>query len=234
MYNFIFDVDDTLYDQLEPFKQAFQENFSLNKKISVELLYRYSRKFSDEVFELSQQGSISMNEMYIYRLTKAFNEFDISIQPQQALDFQKDYAAFQEKITLLPDIEKTLDYCTEKQLTVGIITNGPSQHQRNKIKNLNLTHWINPKNIFVSGELEMAKPDKRIFYYVENQMKLETQKTFYIGDSYRNDVLGAKSAGWKTIWYNRRGHLIKNKVSEPDFIVGKEEEIYDLVRSLVS
>lgn len=233
VYNFIFDVDDTLYDQLEPFKKAFQENFSPKKVISIEALYRYSRKFSDEVFEQSQQGRISMDEMYIYRLTKAFNEFDISIQPKQALAFQKDYAAFQDEITLLPDMEKTLNYCTRKQLTVGIITNGPSKHQRNKIKNLNLTHWINPKHIFVSGELKMAKPDKKLFHYVESQMKLEPQKTFYTGDSYRNDVLGAKEAGWKAIWYNQRGHSIKNKESQPDFIVGKEQKVYDLVRSLV-
>lgn len=232
MYNFIFDVDDTLYDQLEPFKKAYQEHFSQNKEISVEALYRYSRKFSDEVFELTQQGKLSMEEMYIYRLTKAFNEFKITIQPQQALDFQKDYAAFQEKITLIPDMEKTLQYCTERQLTVGIITNGPSTHQRNKIKNLKVTQWINPDHIFVSGELKMAKPDQKIFRHVEKQLQLEPQKTFYIGDSYDNDVLGAKNAGWKTIWCNRRGHVASKKTM-PDFIVGENDQVYDLVKSIV-
>ncbi|MGX7265044.1 HAD family hydrolase [Enterococcus crotali] len=233
MYNFIFDVDDTLYDQLEPFKRAFQENFSLNKGISIEGLFRHSRKFSDDVFELSQKGRISMDEMYIYRLTKAFNEFDISILPQQAIAFQKDYAAFQEKITLFPDMEKTLQYCKEKKLTMGIITNGSSKHQRNKIKKLNLTHWIKPKHIFISGELEMAKPDKKIFHYVETEMKLDPQQTFYIGDSYRNDMFGAKNANWKTIWCNRRGHSITSKVNKPDYIVTKEEQIYELIKSLV-
>lgn len=232
LYNFIFDVDDTLYDQLEPFKRAYYENFSTNNEISIEGLYRYSRKFSDEVFEQSQQGTISMDEMHIYRPTKAFNVFDITIKPQQALAFQKDYARFQKEITLLPDMEKTLQYCKTNNVTTGIITNGPSKHQRNKIKNLNITHWIKPEHLFISGELKMAKPDKQIFHYVENQMKLERQQTFYIGDSYKNDMLGAKSAGWKTIWYNQRDHFITDEASEPDFIVKKTGQIYDLIENL--
>lgn len=232
MYNFIFDVDDTLYDQLEPFKRAYYENFATNNEISVEVLYSYSRKFSDEVFEQSQQGTISMDEMHIYRLTKAFKALNISIQPQQALAFQKDYATFQKEITLLTDMEKTLQYCKANGLTTGIITNGPSQHQRNKIRKLNVTHWIKPEHIFISDELKMAKPDKKIFQYVESYLKLNPQKTVYIGDSYKNDVLGAKSAGWKTIWCDRRDQSITIETNKSDFTVKKKDLLYDLLVSL--
>ena len=35
-------------------------------------------------------------------------------------------------------------------------------------------------------------------------MGLSKKETYCIGDSYENDVDGAKNAGWKAIWFNHR------------------------------
>ena len=35
---------------------------------------------------------------------------------------------------------------------------------------------------------------------VENEMGHDPEDSYYIGDSYRNDVVGAKMAGWNAIW----------------------------------
>ena len=88
----LFDVDDTLYDQREPFERAFRQLFGETYEIDMERLFALSRKYSDEAFEHSQSGQMTMDEMYIYRISKALKEFDIQISDEDALKFQEFYA----------------------------------------------------------------------------------------------------------------------------------------------
>ena len=85
----LFDVDDTLYDQREPFERAFRQLFGETYEIDMERLFALSRKYSDEAFEHSQSGQMTMDEMYIYRISKALKEFDIQISDEDALKFQE-------------------------------------------------------------------------------------------------------------------------------------------------
>ena len=45
------------------------------------------------------------------------------------------------------------------------------------------------------------------------------------GDSFENDIAGAKAAGWNAVWYNHRGHQATNGDAKPDEIVTSEEEL---------
>ena len=56
----LFDVDDTLYDQVIPFQKAYEELFKGSFELSIEELYKRSRYYSDEVFEATQRGEMSM------------------------------------------------------------------------------------------------------------------------------------------------------------------------------
>lgn len=47
----LFDVDDTLYDQVVPFQKAYEDLFEGRYDLKVEELYKRSRYYSDEVFE---------------------------------------------------------------------------------------------------------------------------------------------------------------------------------------
>ena len=59
--------------------------------VDLERLFSQSRKRGDEVFEASQLGTISMEEMYIYRTQKSFADLELFISPDQALAFQAYY-----------------------------------------------------------------------------------------------------------------------------------------------
>lgn len=200
----IFDLDDTLYDQLEPFKEAVQKNL-LFPENQIEDLYLFSRKFSDEVFHLNHTGRMKVEDMHIYRMQNACAQFGMHLTPAQALRFQEDYAYFQGQITLFEDAKETLSYCKQHDIPLGLITNGPTDHQWAKVKQLELTHWISEENIFISSAVGLSKPDVKLFEYAEQTMDLNKKTTYYIGDSYENDINGAKNAGWKAIWRNHRG-----------------------------
>ncbi|WP_440897836.1 HAD family hydrolase [Amphibacillus sp. Q70] len=228
----IFDVDDTLYDQLKPFQQAFEKNF-LFKDIPIEELYVYSRKLSDQVFHLSESGQMGMQNMHIYRIKKAMTYFNKKISDEEAISFQNDYQQFQQKIQLIPDIKETLDFCLSKEVNMGIITNGPIEHQKKKIQQLELEKWIPKDNILISSEVGVAKPDVEIFRLAESIMDLDRNKTYYLGDSFENDIIGAKNAGWKAVWINRRNRENAHHSIEADHLINGDKSVLELVRSII-
>lgn len=232
MATIIFDVDDTLYDQLEPFKLAFEKNFSFTD-IPVEKLFKLSRIHSDEVFDRSENGSMSLIDMQIYRIRKALEHFDKNITDEQGKNFQIDYQNNQMRIKLLPEMRDALDMCTKRGFRLGIITNGPAKHQQKKIETLNLGRWISEEDMFISGKLGYAKPNIKIFEFVEEKMGLDKNETYYVGDSFANDVVGAKNAGWKAVWINRRKHKTSHTEISPDYIVDRQETIKHFICSLI-
>jgi putative hydrolase of the HAD superfamily len=234
MLAIIFDVDDTLYDQMIPFKVAYQTCFGHQYQISTAKLYNVYRRCSDEVFDASQRGEITMEKMYIYRIQKAMLELGVSISDEDALIFQEVYAQNQKKIHLSDDMKELLLFCQKRKIQMGIISNGPAAHQRSKIASLELERWISPHNIFVSGELDVMKPDVKIFQIVEERLQLSKEFTYFVGDSFNNDIVGAKNAGWNAIWLDRRGVLPSLDSIHPDHQVKSEGELIGLLHRLVT
>lgn len=224
--SFIFDVDDTVYNQLDPFQLAFEENFKgLEKKISVEELYKQSRHFSDLVFAKTERGEMSLQEMRAYRITKAFASLGVSITEAQGLAFEGDYTRNLQHIQLEPAVKELLKLCCEQGIKLGIITNGAYERQLGKIRRLGLEHWIPEKHWFISGKVKLMKPDPRIFHYAEVRMGLTPRSTYYVGDSFPNDIVGASKAGWHTIWLNHRRRSVSDDSVIPDITLPDFDEL---------
>lgn len=228
----LFDVDDTLYDQTVPFKEAYREYFGADPAVPADVIYPVTRKYSDQVYSRAMAGQITMEDMYIYRVQKAFEEFGISITDAQALEFQTIYADRQRHIHMSEQMEAILDYCKGK-VELGIITNGPSKHQWNKVKSLQAERWIPHENIVVSADVGAEKPDRKIFEYAERTMGLEDAEIWFVGDSYELDVKGAVNAGWNTVWMNRR----KRKKPEDNvkimYEAGTEDKLFEKIKEIV-
>lgn len=227
----IFDLDDTLYNQLQPFQAAINQNFNLGR-IHIESLYVLSRKYSDEVFHLSESGQIGMEEMHIYRIKQSLADFGICISNEEAKKFQQDYDYFQSQIYLLDDIRQTLDVCQNNGILMGLITNGPAEHQWKKIHQLRLNNWIKEEHMIVSGEVGLAKPQLEIFELAEKRMGLVKEETYYIGDSFQNDVVGAKKANWQAVWINRRQHQKPRGNLTYDYLVDGTHSLLQFIQSL--
>ena len=230
---FIFDVDDTLYDQLEPFRRAFQKHFSrFEDEVKIEELYKLSRKYSDEAFETTGYEITNMRKMHIYRISKAFEELGIRFSDEEALQFQLDYEAFQNEIKLIDGMPQIFELLLQRGAKIGIITNGADANQMRKIKQLGLEKWIAPENMLVSEGAGVSKPSKEIFEAMENQLAFTKEEAYYVGDNFDNDVVGATAAGWKTIWVNFRKHTAKNPEIAATYVVGKPSDLLKLMDQL--
>jgi putative nucleotidyltransferase with HDIG domain len=61
------------------------------------------------------------------------------------------------------------------------------------------------KAIFTSRELGFRKPEIGFFRGLQSVLGLDPDHLVMIGDDYRGDMLGAKMAGWRCLWYNPSG-----------------------------
>lgn len=229
MKTVIFDVDDTLYDQILPFKKAVQSFFDRSfTDEELNQFYISNRKFSDELFHQSAAGEIPLEQLHIYRITEAAKLFGITLSSTEALLFQEKYLQEQHNIHLFLETEQLINYLHEQNVQLAVLTNGEKAHQMMKIKQLQLDRWIPEEHLFISGALGMAKPSKQVFTHIEQQLALDKAQTFYIGDSFDHDIIGAKQVGWKAIWMNHRRRKAPDTVISADFEVQHPGELLKL------
>lgn len=226
-----FDVDDTIYDQFSPFRSAFKGVFGHRfDALNLERLFVCSRARSDEVFEMVACGELTESEMYSYRICKAFEDCGAFLSQEDGLAFQEVYATEQQKIKLLPDMVCIFDHLQAKGVPMGIITNGPEAHQMRKVQTLGLKKWIASEHFLISSEVGAAKPATAIFREAERRLDVPPKACTYIGDAYAIDVVGAKCAGWRAIWLNRRENTIpEDAVYFPDYEVKNESALAQLL-----
>ena len=229
----LFDVDDTLYDQVSLFEKAYNTLFGDRFKLSVEELFKASRRRSDEVFEPARSGKITMNEMYIYRIQKAFEDLGYEISSEEALEFQRLYAENQKRITISEMMADLLELCNQHHVPMGVITNGPSGHQWNKVRMLGLSRWIPEEYTVVSDDCGCAKPDEGIFRFAQQKLNMSSEDLWFVGDSYSNDVIGAKKAGWHVVWLNKRNQDISSEKIQPDYCVKNEAELCECLLGIL-
>lgn len=231
--NIIFDVDDTLYDQTQPFKRAFKKLWEGKYEVDLEALYRISREYSNDIFDKVLTKEISIDESGVYRIKMAMKDFGYVIDDEEALQFQLAYRHYQFDIIMSDTMKQILDYCVACKVTLGVLTNGLSEHQHKKIDGLHLNRWIKEDYLFVSDDIGVSKPDLKAFQILKEKMNLKIEETYFVGDSLTHDITGAKNAGWHAIWMDRRGNDLSASKQKPDYIVKSEDELFDLIKKLV-
>jgi len=232
----VFDVDDTLYEQRIPFELAMKANFGkknwFDDTISLPTLYRLFRYHSDIAYANVVAGVLSLHDMRVLRIKQTLKDIDVEITDSECESFQACYLHEQIKIVIHPEMIKLLNVLREKNVPTSILTNGPTDHQELKLLRLNLVNWINEEAHHISESIGYSKPDTTAFKMVERTHFNETD-FLYVGDSYDNDVVGAKSAGWKVIWLNKNNKRITQGMIEPDVELDSYEDIIKTVLDLL-
>lgn len=227
----VFDVDDTLYDLAWPFKMAVRNRFGSRYDNILEQVFVRSRVHSDAIFDDWTNGLISTDEMYIYRNTASFRDFGVNISREDAVALQEGYLHFQKQIYITDTVKEMLTALKGRGTSLGIITNGSLAHQGEKIRTLGLADWIPQDLILISGAVGCAKPSPDIYHLMEQRLNLPAENCWYVGDTYLNDIAGAKRAGWHAVWFNRRNGSIPEGDVQPDAVVTSEQQMADLMTS---
>ena len=124
----------------------------------------------------------------------------------------------------VPAIIKTL----AEKYELGIIAN-QLDGLKEKLEAFGLLKYF--KYIISSWDVQVMKPDVRIFEYALDKANCSAQEACMIGDRIDNDILPAKSLGMKTVWIKQGfGALQKplSKSEEPDYTINKLSELLEI------
>lgn len=233
MKKLIFDLDDTLYDLMEPFQKAHEELFRNQTDADPEALFMASRIYSDEAFYLVREGKLPKEEEFVYRIQKTYQGAELSITREDALRFEKRYRYYQKHLHVPKGIQSILNECVESGAVIGILTNGTEANQTKKMEVLGIRRWFKEESIFISDRIGAVKPDPKAFLAVQKAMELDPKDTWFIGDTFEVDVDGAKNAGWHVIWFNHRRRKTPEESRQPDLEVQTMKELKEAVRKLI-
>ena len=205
-----FDLDDTLCKEIDCLKSAFREIAEYSAEhchgcsVPVAVL---AHKAYDVMIAAYQEGQNAFDVL------NSFLGLDWPIA-----DYLYIYRNHKPKIALCEDVDRTLDALKAEGVRIGLITDGRSVQQRNKIKALGLGRWIENADIVVSEEFGSEKPALANYEYFMKRYP-ECHDFTYVGDNPRKDFIAPNSLGWMTICLKDDGRNIHRQ----EFSTVKEE-----------
>lgn len=145
--------------------------------------------------------------------------FDLAVPSAQLWQEYVDLMAA--AVTCRPEVLAGLARLRGAAWTLGIVTNGASDIQRAKLAATGLIGVVD--GVAVSGDLEIRKPDRRIFELAASRCGVGlADGGWMIGDNPTGDIGGGHQAGLHTIWIRGRpwpddlpaAHLVVDDVNE--------------------
>ena len=185
-----FDLDDTLCKEIDYLKSAYRE--------IAEYAAEHCRGCSDPVSVLAHKAYDEM--LAAYRVGQ--NAFDVLNSflglELPIADYLYIYRNHKPKIALCEDVVRTLDALKAEGVRIGLITDGRSVQQRNKIEALGMGRWIKNEDIVISEEFGSEKPALANYEFFMKRYP-ECQDFTYVGDNPRKDFIVPNALGWMTI-----------------------------------
>lgn len=200
----LFDFDDTLGDYSSARASRLRKAFSphLGEVAGEEFEAVLARMITESIAE-SPHGS--------EHFPRLFREFGIESagSAQAALTWYRTNRFFD--LELFEDAVETLralrsmqsEPGTSSPRGLGIVTNGPTKIQRDKLELMGIVGLVD--FVLISEEFGVEKPDPSIFQEAMRIGGATAAETIVIGDAPEFDILGANNAGIRSIWVNRTG-----------------------------
>lgn len=177
------DLDNTLVDRDAAFQQYIRSFFSENQR---------DLNIEDLQFILQKDNHAYTKRSIFCSWFIAHFQFEHWTAERFWLDMKSRLATY---IPPVSSILKAQIKNWQSKYIVAILSNGGSQNQRAKLHYADLDDLFEEAQLFISGDLGVAKPDTHFFEIALNHFGLQAKEAVMIGDDWKNDVEGAEAAG---------------------------------------
>lgn len=227
----LFDVDDTLYDRntaqyitLDIIVRRLPEIFNGVDLGRITPAFIESDVITTREFEEGApgEGLRDRRSRIFLNLLGLPEEYASTITELYVSEYPKVKAEVPGAVATVRELAKTFK--------IGIVSNSFTDVQYRKLETLGLLPELSC--IVLSDEIGVRKPDPGIFTHATSLLELHPSACLYVGDSYTNDVIGAKKAGMLACWFNREKKKPGNLVMSHDFIIEKLVELIEICRRL--
>jgi putative hydrolase of the HAD superfamily len=152
---------------------------------------------------LSQRSQEEKLALYTQYQAIILKEAGIEADDKLAMGLLRKMQQYNTNLVLFDDVPPALDDLKTRGMVLGLISN-VEQDMNETLTRLNLDSWLDI--IVTSLDAGAGKPQPEIFREALRRAGVHADEALYIGDQYRVDVLGARSAGITGILIDRTGY----------------------------
>lgn len=186
----LFDLDGTLLNRRQSLEQFIRDQYN---RFASHLMNVEKSEYCSRFLELDNNGYTWKDKVYATLLC----EYNITTLTVGQL--LHDYTTnFQHHCIPFPNMHELLQQLKQKNIKIGIITNGFTDFQMNNLRALNIHTYTN--TILVSETEGIKKPHPEIFERALQKLNVKAEECLYIGDHPENDVLGSENVGIRGVW----------------------------------
>lgn len=236
----IFDLDDTLIDNLENVKYAYTKMVSsVGEKYSEDGFkrwYKIDRNFwkdwQDGFIELpkhlkNETGKKSDEFLNWLRAQRILIYFDNQISLEKAIELNNLFMdSLTEVVVPIEGAFDTLKYLKEKYYII-IATNGPKNATKEKLSKINCLSFVN--EVLSADMFGYMKPKKEFFDAIQSLLKnYNNEEYLIIGDSLKSDVGFAMNCQFDSCWFNKNNEKIP-EFYEPTMVINNLKELKEIL-----
>lgn len=214
----LFDLDDTIHDRN---RSLYRFVDLLKLKYFDSLDYNSKLIMKDIFFEIDCQGYKPREEMFKELQDRVLWKCKPNLK--ELIDFWN--VEFPKCAVPMPNLYNVLDYFIDKNIKMGIVTNGNYAFQNTKIDKLNLRKYM--KTIIISEEVGIRKPDPQIFHLALSKINSNNKTTLFVGDNPLIDIKGAIDSSLIPIWLSH-GQVWNIKNYIPKYIINNIFELMQI------
>lgn len=200
----LFDLDDTLFDHhgcSRAALEAVQASHDGLAAMPFEALERAHATFLEQLHKDVMVGRLPVDDARRERFRRLYDAAGIAagdnLVHRTAVAYRDAYMASRRAM----DGAAALLPLVKVRARVGIVSNNLLEEQREKLRQCVLDRFVDV--LVVSEDVGISKPDPRIFQVALDRLGCAAAETVMVGDSWSADVLGARAAGIRAVWFNR-------------------------------
>ena len=214
MYKHLFfDLDHTLWDFDRNSAECIAELFDTFQlaNLGISSAEEFSRHFiaiNHQLWADYDKNLIEHSYIRQYRFPLVFKALGVD-ESTVHVDLNAEYLKLlPHKSHLLESAREILEHL-KGRYTMHIITNGFAEIQAIKMNSSDIGHYFT--HVITSENANAKKPDPLVFQYAMEISGTNATESLMIGDNYEADILGAKSVGLDTLYYNPKGIVVDDK-----------------------
>jgi HAD superfamily hydrolase (TIGR01509 family) len=204
----LLDLDDTLFDHTYAARQALSAVWECHAEFAAvnldELAHRHGRLL-EALHVKVLAGELGLEAARLERFRRLFESAgppagDSRVR-QAASVYRDHYVQAWREVAGATALLKELG----ARVRLGIVSNNLSREQRDKLRFCGFDACVDA--VVISEEAGVSKPHPAIFHQALDRLDASASESVMVGDSWTMDVVGARAAGMRAIWYNPAGAL---------------------------
>lgn len=225
-----FDIDDTLYSTSEFARRArlncVQAMINAGLKMTVDECFK---EYLETIDEFGSNFGQHIDKMLLRIPEERYEGINPAVIVAAGIvAYHKTKAR-----GLIPyeDVVEAFERLYKSRMTIGIITDGLSIKQAEKLVRLNLLKYIDPEAIFITDQIGIGKTNPKLYQRACVKMRLSPSLCAQVGDNPLKDIDPPKRVGFTTFLCRRGGKYADVKgQTRPDYIISNMLELLEILK----